>query len=340
MGKDDTASPTVMLQSVFLTCGIEAHEGRDVAIVDIPNAFIQTEHSGEMVIMKIKGELAEILVKVCPELYGDYLVYENGVAVIYVEILRALYGLVESSFLFYKKICKDLKENGFEINPYDPCVANKMVNGKQLTITWHVDDLKVSHVDSKVVDGFIEWCCKIYEDVTKIKPSRGKKHDYLAMMLDYSEKGKVKICMCDYINEMIEEFPMKKELGATGSLFPASAWLFKVNPKCKKLEAERKEAFHSTVAKGLFVCCRPRQDIRQAVAFLSTRVKDPDEDDWKKLLKLLRYLRSTRALCLTIEASDILNPKWWADAAFAVHPDMKSHTGGIMMMGRGSLYSV
>ena len=77
MGKDDTASPTVMLQSVFLTCGIEAHEGRDVAIVDIPNAFIQTEHSGEMVIMKIKGELAEILVKVCPELYGDYLVYEE-----------------------------------------------------------------------------------------------------------------------------------------------------------------------------------------------------------------------------------------------------------------------
>ena len=84
----------------------------------------------------------------------------NGVAVIYVEILRALYGLVESSFLFYKKICKDLKENGFEINPYDPCVANKMVNGKQLTITWHVDDLKVSHVDSKVVDGFIEWCAQ------------------------------------------------------------------------------------------------------------------------------------------------------------------------------------
>ena len=167
MQKEETASPTVMLQSVFLTCGIDAHEGHDVAIVDIPNAFIQTDHSGEMVIMKIKGELARILVEVCPELYKDYVTYENGIPVIFVELLKALYGLLESSFLFYKKLSKDLKDDGFKINPYDPCVANKMVEEKQLTVTWHVDDLKVSHVKTEVVDEFIDWARHKYEDITK-----------------------------------------------------------------------------------------------------------------------------------------------------------------------------
>jgi hypothetical protein len=47
-------------------------------------------------------------------------------------------------------------EWGFKINPYDPCVANKMENGKQLTVVWHVDDLKVSHCQVAVVDNFIK----------------------------------------------------------------------------------------------------------------------------------------------------------------------------------------
>ena len=86
------------------------------------------------------------MVETSPETYKDYVVYENGTPVLYLVLVKALYGLLESSLLFYKKLVKDLEEIGFEINPYDPCVANKMVDGKQLTITWHVDDLKVSHV--------------------------------------------------------------------------------------------------------------------------------------------------------------------------------------------------
>ena len=57
------------------------------------------------------------------------------------KLLKALYGLMEASLLFYKKLLKDLEDKGFETNPYDPCVANKMINGSQFTIVWHVDDL-------------------------------------------------------------------------------------------------------------------------------------------------------------------------------------------------------
>ena len=45
-------------------------------------------------------------------------------------------------------------------------------------------------------------------------------------------------------------------------------------------------------------------------------------------------------MCLTLEASDLMNPIWWADAAFAVHGDMKSHSGGIMTLGKGAIQSI
>ena len=76
------------------------------------------------------------------------------------------------------------------------------------------------------------------------------------------------------------------------------------------------------------------------VTFLTTRVKHPDVDDYKKLKRVIQYLRGMPNLALMLEADDMHVIKWWVDASFAVHPDMKSHTGGTMSLGRGSAYSV
>jgi hypothetical protein len=89
----------------------------------------------------------------------------------------------------------------------------------------------------------------------------------------------------------------------------------------------------------LFLCKRARPDIQTAVAFLTTRVKRPDTDDYKKLTRVIKYLRSTPNLALTLEADNTHIIKWWVDASFAVHKDMKSHTGGTLSLGKGSLYS-
>eukprot|EP00804_Cyclotella_cryptica_P008708 CCRYP_018544-RA/>CCRYP_018544-RA protein AED:0.46 eAED:0.50 QI:0/-1/0/1/-1/0/1/0/89 len=62
-------------------------------------------------------------------------------------MLKAMYVLLRSALLFYLKLRKDLEEFDFVINDYDPCVANKIINGTQMTVVWHVDDLKVSHKD-------------------------------------------------------------------------------------------------------------------------------------------------------------------------------------------------
>ena len=102
-------------------------------ILDIPNAFVQTNiphgENDEKIIMKIRGVLVDMLVEMSPETYEEYVVYENNKKVLYVQLLKALYGMMKASVLYYKKFRKDLEDIGYEVNPYDICIANKMVNG-------------------------------------------------------------------------------------------------------------------------------------------------------------------------------------------------------------------
>ena len=86
--------------------------------------------------------MAELMVATTPEIYKKYVsVNRKGELVLYVEALNALYGIMKAALLFYLKFVNNLKSIGFELNPYDPCVANKIVDGAQLTVVWHVDDL-------------------------------------------------------------------------------------------------------------------------------------------------------------------------------------------------------
>ena len=130
---------------------IDTNEGRDVAIFDVPGAYLQAEMPREKkILMKLRNEFVDIMCEVNPE-YEQYVIKENGKKVLYVKILRAIYGCIESALLWYELYAKTLKGMNFKLNPYDRCVANKMINGKQYTIVWYVDDNKISHVDPKVV---------------------------------------------------------------------------------------------------------------------------------------------------------------------------------------------
>jgi len=81
---------------------------------------------------------------------------ETGRKVIYVQLVKALYGCVVSALLWYELFLGYLKEMGFEINPYDSCIANKIIDEKQCTRAWYVDDMKISHVKKDVVTQIIE----------------------------------------------------------------------------------------------------------------------------------------------------------------------------------------
>ena len=102
---------------------------------------------------------------------------------------------------------------------------------------------------------------------------------------------------------------------------------------------EKKEIFHRITAKLLFVSRRGRPDIQLTIAFLCTRTTKSDEDDWKKLKRLMQYLNATISLTLTLSADQLAIIKWWVDASYAVHNNMRSHTGATMSIGRGMIYS-
>ena len=216
-----------------------------------------------------------------------------------------------------------------------------MVNNKQFTVCWHVDDLKVSHKEPKVVDEFLAWCKEKYEDknIGELKTVRGKLHTYLGMTLDYRTLGEVKLSMLDYVKEVINAYPYPNELKKPVTTLAADH-LFKIR-ETKKLKPEHARIFHNIVAKGLFLCQRSRADIQLVIAFLTTRVRDPDEDDWKKLKRMLQYLNCTKNLVTSLRANEGATVvKWFIDAAFAVHADFKSHTGGASTLGKGSITTI
>ena len=70
---------------------------------------------------------------------------------LYVLVSKVLYGMLRDDLLCYKRLRKDHNNMGFEINMYVHCVTNMVVNVAQCTVCWHVDDLKVSHVDEAFV---------------------------------------------------------------------------------------------------------------------------------------------------------------------------------------------
>ncbi len=158
--KEDASSPTVSSEAVMLTCVIDATKKRDVAVVDIPNAFIQTvfEDEKDRAFICIRGPLVDILVSIAPDFYGPYvMVGKKGEKQLLVQCLTALYGTMVVLLLYYKKFVKSLKLNGFRLNPYDLCMANKQVKAEQLTVCFHMDDCKILHLIPKVVDETIEW---------------------------------------------------------------------------------------------------------------------------------------------------------------------------------------
>ncbi len=113
--------------------------------------------------------------------------------------------MMKSTLLFYRKLVSELQEMGFEINPYDPCVANKMANWTQMTIRWHVDDLMISHLSQNEIMKIVQGIKDIYGE--NLAETVASMHDYLGMTFDYSLTKEVRINMWDYLGKVIKELP-------------------------------------------------------------------------------------------------------------------------------------
>jgi hypothetical protein len=174
-----------------------------------------------------------------------------------------------------------------------------MMEGSQMTICLQTDIYKLSYANPKVMDNMIAWPKQEYESIFgdrsgKMVVSCGKKHQYLGMNLDYTTAGQVKITMINYAEEVLTAFG-KADPKANGTkTSEAPEDLFNINQDSPKLDPSLAATFHTLVTKILYCTKCARPDTCTALAFLTTRVREPDLDDWAKRTHLMKYLRGTK----------------------------------------------
>ena len=141
----DRVAPTARSTTHAIVMAIAAKEKRPLRVVDIPSAYLQAEHipaDGKTTFVRADKETTCIIVKVYPDL-ANY-VTPNGTMIL--EVMRALYGLVESAWLWYQELTKNLLGLGYELTEADRGLfVKKVLNGDKIIasniVSVHVDDL-------------------------------------------------------------------------------------------------------------------------------------------------------------------------------------------------------
>jgi hypothetical protein len=121
---------------------------------------------------------------------------------------------------------------------------------------------------------------------------------------------------------------------------PATNHLFLVDDEnAAPLNKDHADLFIHLMMQLLFLSQRAHPDIQTAILFLCGCIQHPNDHDYKKLARVMKYLQSMIDLPLVLLADSTGVPRWHIDASYAVHVDMKTHTGGAMTLGKGSMYS-
>jgi hypothetical protein len=314
------ASPTVAIHSVFTALGLMiSKEWLIVAKIDVKGAFVQTPMEGEPVYMKVDPKITRYVIKLFPDLAE----FVEGDGCLYTVMLKAMYGCIRASSLWYRFLKGILEGLGYRMCETDKCVFRKIVGDKIFVLLVYVDDI-LALVDRKEAEILR---ARLVERFGTVQFEVARKLSYLGMQIEIQEKGVV-VDMSYYAMKILEDV----EASAAGS--PGTKAMFIVDEKAKLLEEEDRKLFHTKTAQLLYLAKRARPDILTAVSFLCTRVQSATEEDEKKLLRVLGYLKSTVGKVLYLRAAGSVQVRAYIDAAYALHSDSRSHTGVIIFVGQ------
>jgi hypothetical protein len=313
----DRSSPTAALHSLMSCVAVASANGMTkIGKIDVKGAFIQTEMEGPPLYIRCNKDLTKLIVEVLPGIKK----YVTKDGVLFCRLMKALYGCVQASKLWFNKLTKFLRAQGYEHSPTDPCVMRKIVGSKIFLLVIYVDDILVFANDEEMKnlkDAFIKEFQWITMEV-------GASHSYLGMQITMKDRRAI-IDMSNFIEKLLDNCN-EKELKKHSS--PAGKDIFTVDEKASVLNEAERRSFHTSVAKLLYLSKRARPDILTATGFLCTRVTCATEQDRAKLRRLLGYLKATRKKKLHLKpkgTNELLEA--FVDAAFAPHPDAKSQTG-------------
>ena len=157
---------------------------------------------------------------------------------------------------------------------------------------------------------------------------RRKVHMSLGMTLDYTTHGQVNITMLEYIYEILNASNKLDPMSGSTNSSAATVDLFKVNEYCKKVNTNLDVEFHHPVSKIFFSTKRASPYNCTSISYLTTRVREPEKDDWAKLVHLIKYIICKNKLSLILSANGSVILKWCINGPFLVHPNIRLHAGG------------
>jgi len=319
------SSPTVSVHAILTCLALAAcNTAYTLAKIDVKGAFIQTEMSGTPVYIKCTSQLRDLIL----DLYPEYKKYIGKVGVLYCKLLKALYGCVQASKLWYEKVRKFLERLGYVRGEVDLCVFRRVIGEKVYLLTLYVDDILLIAEKTE-----IERMERAFQaEFRWITMAVGNSHLYIGMKLTV-DKGYVVLDMRYYLQNLLEPFdnPQVK-------VVPGNKETFSVEEAAEKLNLKKKTLFHSTVARLLYLSKRARPDIITVVGFLCTRVREPTVEDWEKLSKLLGYLKGTKGFVMRLKPNALFRVVVYVDASFSAHPDGKSHNGVVVKVGGAPVF--
>lgn len=304
---------------------IAAHEGRLAAVVDIGGAFLNADMGKEVTVyMRLDPTMSGVLT----ELENGYREYMDGRGNIVVRLLKALYGCVESTSLWYNNLTEALTDAGYTRNEYEICVYNKRSRtGVQCTAAVHVDDLIIKSVDRGMIMDLKAFLKNRYGEITS---SDRPVLNYLGMVFDLLVVGEARMTMKGYVEDVITY----AGITGTNARSPATDGLFETREDAELVDETERSWFHSVVAKLAYLAKRARPECLTAVAYLATRVIKCTRDDIEKLKQALKYVAGRKKRGVVLRPGKLgVRVRLYVDAAYGVHSDGKSHTGSCVVIG-------
>jgi len=293
--------------------------------VDIKGAFVQTPMTGPPVYLRLNKKIASQVVHIYPE-YRDFLQPDGSMLT---QMLKAMYGCVQASSLWFALLTKLLLAEGYIASETDRCVMRRTSGGLIFCILIYVDDLIIfaSRAETERIRNFLTTA------FNSITMSISNSISYLGMQLLWKDRCFI-VDMDFYVRQTLKDWmhlPEKTNPGARN--------LFQISETSPLLSDKSRQVFHSTIARILYLAKRVRGDIITVVSFLCTRVTKATEEDQAKLETLLGFLKRTMTRKLYLHAFTSEQMLAFIDAAFALHFfDSKSHTGVIITMGGVVIY--
>ena len=234
----DRSSPTAALHSLIACLTVAAHNKVEkISKIDVKGAFIQTEMEGPPLYIQCDKNLTRLIVDVLPGIKK----YVTARGMLYCQLLKVLYGCVQASKLWYKKLTKFLREQGYEHSPTDPCIMRQIVGNQVFLLVIYVDNILFIATEDEMSQLKDEFVKKFKWNMMDIGPA----HSHLGMQI-ILQAGSIMIDMRHFIDKLLTTCG-ESDLEKPAS--PAGKDIFTIDPKASMIDEKLRHTFHTNVAK-------------------------------------------------------------------------------------------